>query len=197
MKRKFMSKKLVIPQVVGLLLAMLTLKESYAQEQPKESTTAPCFVLMGGGGTYFNNTEWDNKWFAINSAVSRGALDKLTAKKYHMIDYIVFVRDVEKRAAGMYQEMKKNGCQKVLQIAHDLHFSDKDPNQPVLTFEVSVMHLGSANPPKGKRDGQLTMASDYEKKYSYVLTTELMDNLSLSGVGEMIANNIDEAGVLK
>jgi hypothetical protein len=187
---------LVVRLIAIALLNLVVCSFSFAQQSATERTESrPCIVLSGGGGTITGDKDFDDRWFAVNSAASRSALEQLTAAGYRMVDFIVNPRDAQRRGAGMYREMEKHGCKKVLQIGNELR-ETPGRTEPSLVFVVSVLHIDTQGREKKSGRGTFTMAADFEKEYSFILTPEAMENLSLSQIGEQIASDVQKSGAL-
>jgi len=149
-----------------------------------------CTLVMGGGGVVTPDSDVNSRWFAINRAVSNGAIAALKSKGYDVREFIVEIQDANRRFAAMARELDLQKCGQVLQITNNLiGDSNSDGRVSSFTFSASVIHL-VVGPPT-------TVVGEYEKTYTYPLTKEVMETLSLSELGGTIAADVDAAKVLK
>jgi hypothetical protein len=160
------------------------------------TTTSPCTLVMGGGGIVTANRDVNGRWFAINRAVASNVIASLKGKGYALREFIVDIQDANQRFAAMARELDQDKCGQVLQITNNLI---ADPTKGGTTqsfaFDAFVIHLSIYTSTDGHR--KATVVGEYQKNYTYPLTKEVMDNLSLSELGGKIAADVDEAKVLK
>lgn len=148
--------------------------------------TSNCIVLLGGGGTLTTNETVNDKWFAIDGVVERALMSDLNADGYRVHDYIVNTRNTEVRLAGLILQERNTGCGQVLEVTHEL-----PAQQFGFLVQVGYLHPASSSA------RSVTFVGQYEREYTYPLTTEVMQNLSLSGVGKNMATDLERTGVLR
>lgn len=157
-----------------------------------EAAKPACALLEGGEvPSMASNPDLHSRWFVLDRAVSKGAEDSLAAKGYKIEDDIVDIKDVNMRIGHIVQQLKTTGCTKVVQISAALKDSPQTPGVvSQFTFTALVFHLEQTSP------RQVYVAGEFQKDYSFPLTQDTMDHLSLSGVGAQIAGDIDAAAVI-
>lgn len=176
-----------------LLAAVLATPLARAAGPASTPGSGGCALLMGGGGTDTGNQDVNNRWFVVNSHVSRQLMADLQGDGYHIVDFIVDIRDVNKRVAAMMQQLHSAGCGQVIQLTDDLSASALKPNLiSRFAFSVSVIEpkIDPASPRTVHIDGS------YKKDYGYPLTSDVMQHLSLSELARTMATDLENAGVL-
>jgi hypothetical protein len=155
-------------------------------------TNAPgCTVFFGGTGTRTGNSDFDNRWITVNKTVSEAAIQKLSELHYRIEPLVTEARESQDSFEDLYRALQQKHCDQVLQLSHELSLPSKPDSVPRLTFKVLVFHLDQK---AGDRSAKII--SEYERGYPFDLTTEVLQNLSLSEVGETIATDVDQAKVL-
>jgi hypothetical protein len=171
----------------GLAMLGTSLAVGAAQPAPITADNA-CSILMGGGGAVFASDDQNNKWFLINRAVSQAVADSLQGMGYRIEPLIVDIRDNAQRMKMLGAEVTREKCNRIIQIAHGLSGESKTTPGMAANFDFDVSVLGVTP------DGKLTGIS--QKTYSYPLTKQVMETLSMSEVGKTIAADIDKAHVI-
>lgn len=176
-----------------VLLSVVIVPLSASAAPPGDINSGNCIVLTGGGGTVTPNEDVNKRWFTIDGVIDRALEKNLTDSGYHVDELIVDIRDSSARMAALAQEQAKSGCKQVLRIGHEL-LSSSGSSGVVdrFGFEVLIGHLEeiSASP------HAVRFVSEYKQKYSYPLTADVMQHLSLSGVAQQIASDLAQAKVL-
>jgi uncharacterized protein YggE len=155
----------------------------------------PCVIVMGGGGTVTGNPTANDQWFVINSAVSRAAKDVLEASGLRAIDFVVDIRDADKRATELARQIEQASCQRVLQITHELRPPSKTKPPEKFAFVATVLEVDTKK--NKKKGGKFTMVSKYSKDYEYAMTREVLEKVSMSEVGKQLARDVLDSGTLK
>lgn len=174
---------LVIPAAVALLAACA----STADTPPWVTGPNRCTVLLGGGGMVFPDSALNDRWFTINKTLSGDLADALAARGYRIDTLIVRATDNEARLKAVITEMDRSTCNKVVQVAHAL----VGPGQVAESFQFTITILGVAPTARG-----IGLTGQYEKTYTYPLTKEVMETLSLSGLAATMAADIERSGLL-
>ena len=150
---------------------------------------APCVVLLGGAGSMTGNAEIDGNWFKIDSAISNDVADQLTARSYDVRPLIIDTHDSQELFNALWSKLSETHCALTVQIFRELKASkDRADSFSIKTTVLKII------PHPGSR--VVTPASEYQKEYDFPLTTEVMENLSLSTLAGRIADDIAAAGVL-
>ena len=149
-----------------------------------------CAVLLGGGGTVTGVASVDGNWFKINSAVSEAVVTSLQAKGYDIRPLIIDVPDGDQRFHALWSNLSKSRCAKTVQISHALtgvngRIEGFSIQAEVIRFDLST--TGTAS---------VTAVSEYRKAYDFKMTQQVMESLSLSELGDRIADGISQSGVL-
>jgi len=154
-----------------------------------EWVTAPnqCTVLFGGGGMVFPTESLNQNWFAINKKLSNDLADTLTVKGYRIDRLIVDIRDNESRLNALGKEVNSARCNRVVQVAHSLLATGK--NTESFQFAISILGVSQGE------DG-LTFTGKYKKVYTFPLTKQTMQTLSMSTLAAQMAADIDASGRL-
>lgn len=147
-----------------------------------------CSILMGGGGAVFASDDQNNKWFLIDRAVSRAVTDSLQGMGYRIEPQIVDIRDSTERLKLLGAEVRREKCNRIIQITHGLSGESKTTPGVAANFDFDVSVLGVSP------DGKITGIS--RKTYSYPLTKQVMETLSMHEVGKTIATDIDKTHVI-
>lgn len=186
--------------ILSALVASCATQPPAPQPPPSRRITLPdpmmsdCIVLLGGGGTITTNETVNDRWFAIDGVVERALMGDLNADGYRVHDYIVNIPKTEVRLAGLMLEEQKTGCGQVLEVTHELIDDREHPGLPHrfgFLVQVGYLHIPS---PSART---VTFVGQYHREYTYPLTREVMQDLSLSGVGKEMASNLESAGVLR
>ena len=181
-------KPLALTICVALAGLCLTGKVHASQPTMLVPTPNSCVVLMGGGGMVFPSDYQNREWFLVGRVVTRAVAASLQGAGYNIYPIIVDVRSSEQRLKLMGAKLVHERCNQVVQITHSL--SGESATQPGVAkdfaFTVTVFDTTADD----------KLAEIYSKTYSYPLTREIMDSLSMSGVGRIIATDIENAKVL-
>jgi hypothetical protein len=189
-KREIMTIAMKMTALSFLSAALMTGTPCLAQTDANKTA---CALLEGGEvPSMASNPDLHSRWFVIDRAVSQGSKNSLVAKGYKIEDDIVDIRDANSRIGHIVQQLKSTGCTKVVQISAALKDSPATPGiVSQFTFTALVFHLEQKSP------REVFVAGEFQKDYSFPLTTDTMDHLSLSGVGEKIAADIDASATLE
>lgn len=183
----------VMKQIVQPVLAVCIIVAcgvSMASEPTvPEHTAAPCAILLGGGGTtVFASEKLHHLWFEVNRSVSSAAAEALQGMGYRIDPLIVDSRDIQQRKQLLENEIDREHCNRIIEITYKL--TGQSVTMPGVAadfgFDVEVMGIGSDH----------VLIGLYQKAYSYPLTSQVMQSLSLSGVGKSIAADIVKAQVI-
>lgn len=194
MIRSLQGSVLTCSLALGALIASCTAQATAApvSTPPPQAIALPdpltssCVVLLGGGGTRTSDETVNEQWFAIDNQVERSLMSDLSADGYQVHDYIVDIPTTEARLAGLILQEQKTGCGQVLEVTHEL-----SPHQFGFLVQVGYLHMAS---PSART---VAFVGRYERRYTYALTSEVMQSLSLSGVGKDMAMDLERAGALR
>jgi len=150
-----------------------------------------CTLFFGGTGTRTGNADFDQRWITINETVSEAAIQKLSELHYRIESSFTQASESQDSFEELYETLRQKQCGQVLQLSHELALPSKPGGVPRLTLKVLVFHL---DPTADARSAKTI--GEYERNYPFELTKEVMENLSLSAVGQTIAQHVDEAKVL-
>lgn len=188
------------PGLPWLTLATLLIAPgAFATTTPVTTPVAPsrggnCTLLLGGGGTVTTSDDVNNRWFVVNSAISRALMTDLNADGYRIVDFIVNIRDVDKRAAAMMQQLHTAGCEQVIEVGDELRGSAANP-QVVSRFAFVISVLQPKADPSSPRT--IEVGGTYQKNYEYPMTAEVLQQLSVSRLAKTMATDLEHAGALK
>lgn len=181
----------LVVRTILVVYGLAMLGTSLAAEAAQPAVIAAdntCSILMGGGGAVFASNDQNNKWFLINRAVSQAVADSLQGMGYRIEPLIVDIRDNTQRMKMLGAEVTREKCNRIIQIAHGLSGESKTTPGMAANFDFDVSVLGVT--PNGK------LAGISQKTYSYPLTKQVMETLSMREVGKTIAVDIDKAHVI-
>ena len=176
------------------LAALVIAPGAFANPTPAASPrTGNCTLLLGGGGTVTTSDDVNNRWFVVNSAISRALMTDLNADGYRIIDFIVNIRDVNQRATAMMQQLHTAGCRQVIEVGDELRGSATNP-QVVARFAFVISVLQPKIDPSAPRTVQV--GGTYQKDYEYPMTAEVLQQLSVSRLAKTMATDLEHAGAL-
>ncbi|HZT03223.1 MAG TPA: hypothetical protein VFA39_13250 [Steroidobacteraceae bacterium] len=183
---------------VGLLCVALAAVLAAPGALATPTLTAPvpggkCTLLLGGGGTVTTSDDVNSRWFVVNSAISRALMTDLSADGYRIVDFIVDIRDVNKRAAALMQRLHSAGCEQVIEVGDELRGSAANP-EVVSRFAFVISVLQPKIDPAAPRT--LHVGGTYQKDYEYPMTAEVLQQLSVSRLAKTMAADLEHAGAL-
>jgi len=152
-----------------------------------------CTLLLGGGGTVTTSDDVNSRWFVVNSAISRALMTDLSADGYRIVDFIVDIRDVNKRAAALMQQLHNAGCEQVIEVGDELRGSAANP-QVVSRFAFVISVLQPRIDPAFPQT--VHVGGTYQKDYEYPMTAEVLQQLSVSRLAKTMAADLEHAGAL-
>jgi hypothetical protein len=170
-----------------LLLAVLLACGASAESKAQLPSKPGCAILTGGSAPHTANEGVNKVWLEADRQVSAGAAESMTGKGYTIhADFIE--GSSNERVAKIAERMKETQCPETIDISIELQ--PPAGQAKLIVFRTLVFHLDRKNPM------EVTVAGDFTKEYSYPLTKETLDTLSMSGVGKQFAADIDGAEVL-
>ena len=177
----------------SVLLIIITADVARADDTAAAPTPTPgCTIFLGGNGSRFKNTEFNQRWINVNRAAWTAAIQKLYHLHYRVEPLFSEGPDPQESLQDVYKKMREKQCDQVIQLSHELTISSEPNAIPHLSLDVLVFHL--EKDPNGQ---SAKIVGDYQHKYPFVLTKEVMENLKISDVGETIATDVDAAHVLR
>jgi hypothetical protein len=177
------------------LTAVLIARGAHAAATPTPTPrSGNCTLLLGGGGTVTTSDDVNSRWFVVNSAISRALVSDLNADGYRIVDFIVDIRDVNKRAAAMMQQLHTAGCEQVIEVGDELRGSAAHP-QVVSRFSFVISVLQPKMDPSSPKT--VDVGGTYQKDYEYPMTAEVLQQLSVSRLAKTMATDLEHAGALK
>jgi len=177
------------------LATLLTAPGAFAATTPAAPARGgKCTLLLGGGGTVTTSDDVNSRWFVVNSAISRALMTDLSADGYRIVDFIVDIRDVNKRAAALMQRLHSAGCEQVIEVGDELRGSVAQP-QVVSRFAFVISVLQPNVDPTAPRT--LQVGGTYQKDYEYPMTAEVLQALSVSQLAKTMATDLEHAGALQ
>jgi len=184
------------PGLLCLTLATLLIAPgAFATTTPvAPSRGGNCTLLLGGGGTLTTSDDVNSRWFVVNSAISRALMTDLNADGYRIVDFIVDIRDVDKRAAAMMQQLHTAGCEQVIEVGDELRGSAANP-QVVSRFAFVISVLQPKTDPSSPRT--IEVGGTYQKNYEYPMTAKVLQQLSVSRLAKTMAIDLEHAGALR
>jgi hypothetical protein len=174
------------------LFVVITADVAHADNVREAPATAPgCTIFFGGTGTRSGNADFDQRWITINKTVSNATIEKLIGLHYRIEPFFSEAGGAQEAFENLYRAVQQKQCDQVIQLSHELTMPSKPGSVPHLNFKISVFHLERN---EGSRSAKVI--SEYEQGYPFELTKAVLENLSLSTVGETIATDVDAARVL-
>lgn len=183
----------VMTTLAALAMA-LTACASTPQVPAYVSSPESCALVLGGGGTVFPDDRINQNWLKIDTVVADAVTSELRALGYHVEEVVSDLRTADARLELFAREMATRKCNRLVQVSH---FVEPSATAPKFGFAASVLVPDLAG---AERSGGGTVAQlkgEFDKRYSYDLTSEVMQTLSMSDVGRTIAREIDRSGVVK
>lgn len=170
---------------------------AHAAPAPAAAPTSECILLIGGGGTVTADKDTNERWFILNSAVSRFLASALTKRGYRVQELISDIQGEDTRATALQQAVYKTGCSQVLRLTDELTSSKDHPGTvSKFDFVVSVLRLESLPPPSKAYTWAVRIAEKYEMAYEYDMKPDTIEKLSFSGLADSMAADVDKAHVL-
>jgi hypothetical protein len=183
-----------VSTTLAAVATALTACASTPQVPAYLSSPGSCALVLGGGGTVFPDERVNQSWLKIDTVVTDAVTSELRAFGYHVEEVVSDLRTAEARLELVAREMAARKCNRLVQVSH---FVESSASAPKFGFAASVLVPDLAG---AERSGGGTVArlkGEFDKRYSYDLTSEVMRTLSMSDVGRTIAREIDKSGVVK
>lgn len=165
--------------IMACLLASGSINSTNAYASAQK--TPECLILLGGGGMVFSNEAMNNMWFKINSGLSTHIADDLEKNGYKVERLIVDIRDNPDRLKALSSKVTETKCTKIVQVSNSLSGVAGGGIAKFFVFNISVLSV----------DESAINAKIYNKDYSFPLTKEVMETLSMSSLAQRISDDID------
>jgi len=188
-----------------LLAAVLSGGCASTRPQPPASAKAPtaaevsayinapdaCALILGGGFS-FENPQAMEGWLKVSGVVLDAAHLELTRLGYR-VEKAVILGSSEERLKAVAIELVNRHCSRIIEITP---FVKSDAPVKQFGFQASVLAIPSSTASKVPGATTFKTVGEFSKTYTYDLTSEVMQNLSMGEVGRTIARDIDQSGVV-
>ena len=157
------------------------------------TSPASCALVLGGGGTVFPDERMAQAWRKIDGIFTDAAAAELSRLGYKVEQAMSDATTGAERGRAAAVELARHQCNRVVQLGH---FVEGEPGAMKFGFNASVLVPDAAKARRTAGGITYPFEQTYAKRYTYDLTSEMMDRLSPSAVGREAAADLDRAAVL-
>jgi hypothetical protein len=155
-----------------------------------------CAVVVGGGGSHFDDPRAAGFWHAANRQITGYLHEILTHEGYQVVQLILPPNESRETAERVVAEsLAQNQCNRIIQVAHLL---GEDSNGKYFQFSVSLQHVEPHKDQSATTAGISSVTvGDYNRDYRFPRTQEAFDSFHTGAFANEAYLGLNMSGALK